>query len=182
MQARGLGGRTHPLSTSRGEHDPLCTCTTAKDCHHLAAVWWPPANEWVVTIQLPLGRWPLHKESITLSSLLGQEESGQGMGIVPTCSAEPGCFLGEVEGSLEGGEGEEGSGARGKFVLLYRTPRPAPQGCLIYPTGFCLRQPPSSYFLRSAPDMLTSVGARGGRGCWWRCNTRHTLSSASLML
>ena len=86
------------------------------------------------------------------------------MGIVPTCSAEPGCFLGEVEGSLEGGEGEEGSGARGKFVLLYRTPRPAPQGCLIYPTGFCLRHT-QQLFSEISPRHADFGRARGGRGC-----------------
>lgn len=52
-----------------------------------------------MAIQFPLDRCPLHKESITLSSLFGKEEAGLGIETAWTGSAEAGCLLRRTEAS-----------------------------------------------------------------------------------
>lgn len=80
---------------------PLWTHKTARGHHHLAAVcglcpmsgWYNPA---------PLGRWPLHKETITLRQPAWPRGEWAGPRIASTCSLEPGCFR-VVEGEPGGG-------------------------------------------------------------------------------
>lgn len=112
LQARGLGGGNHPLSTSRGERDPHWTCKTAKDCHHLAAVWRPLSNELVVTIQFPLDRWSLHKESIALSSLSAKRR------VDGAWELHLPVLLNQVASWVAQGTGRMAAALRGVFVFM----------------------------------------------------------------
>lgn len=165
MQGHGLSGGTHHFPTSPVGHKPCWTCKTAQTRHHLAAVWWPAQNELVVAIQFPLDRCPLHKESITLSSLLGKEETGLGMETAWTCSAQPGCLLSRTEVSRrdEGKQYVSSSWRRALCLLIHRTPYKTPQStsqtlshlsyhkAMFFQTRFWLTEPHSGGLLRSPP-------------------------------
>ena len=122
LQGRGLGGRTHPLSTSRGEHDPHWTCKTAKDRHHLAAVWRPPSNERVVTTQLPLGRWPCTKRASRSAACLAKRRVDGAWELYPLVLLNQGASWVRWKGR------GEASGSRGTFVPPLQNTSPHSSG------------------------------------------------------